>query len=769
MSLRTGLVRAARLSHISQPRPPSTLFIRASHDAYTSARLEHFLRPLKYPDEPNAVRRHYIPLIAELDRIKAENLPPPSPNLLTREQLITIIDLLATSGRPPDLECIRSMFSHLPVYFDIPVTPDLHTVVISALLKQGYVPLAQEWMRRMPELPPHTTPTLEHFHTFLKGCPHHVPLLFLRDVVVTRMRRAGVRPVNETFSILIRCIIHNAIQAKATLKVETFSTIIADMKMLRLAPDPSVLSPIVDYYIDNGFQEYAEALRRTYAANFPDELAPEEQQRNAWNKQLAAAALDSGVEAALKLFRGLAPLGCTASPDTIRAILSCTKSVEDLRKVEEALGVRADASEYAVLVNNNIRVRKVQDALTVYEEAKKAGVVPVAGLVGPIIRSLSSSEKKAPKAHNADLDGALSLYSDLDDAFPPPAPDSAEAATSNNHSEHSKGPDVDIYTSLLRGLSLSSNIRTAYPIAVALQHDMKARGISATISVKISNIILDMRNCETLDEAFSRYRKRRAELTEYGYLAVLHAFSRMSLSMGHPDSLEYYFQIVADMRLAGFHISARVYTDILQQFGEIAGMRKKNWQKGKEYSRDPSYPTPPKLFADLDEAVRQIHDLMSLDPAVTPQSVVWNQLMDTYQRIQNFPEAYRTWQTLYHSGKYGPVAVSVILDACGFCGEYDMAKQIVSQLMQDNYVFNLHNWNSYIECLCRLNQITEALKVVCSDMGSVAQPVKPELSTIMIMLKAAESRIQTNIILQRVRRVLPELWKALPQNMEQPP
>ncbi|KAJ6604836.1 hypothetical protein DFH09DRAFT_323496 [Mycena vulgaris] len=766
MSLRTGLVRAARLAHISQPRLPPRLFVRASHDAYTSTRLEHFLLPLRYPDEPNAVRRHYLPLVAELERLKAEPEAQPLPQLLTREELITIIDLLATSGRPPDLECIRSMFSHLPMYFGIAVTPDLHTVVITALARQGYLALAQEWISQIPALPPYVTPTLEHYHTFLKGCPHHVHLTFLREVVTHRMRRDGVRPDNETFSILVRSIVRNATEAKIMLTPETFGTIIADMKMLRLAADPSILSMITEFYLEHGFQVYAEDIRKIYAGHFPDVLAPEEEQRAAWNKQLAAASQTSGIDHSLAVFRRLKAEGCTASPDTLRAILSSSKSIEDLWRVQEVLGVRADASEYAVLVNNSVRIKKPQDALAVYEQAKKSGIVPVAGLVGPIIRALCASDIKAPLQHNLNLDNALALYADLDDAFPAPAPDSPEAAASNNHSEHSKGPDMDIYTSLLRGLSQSSNIKTAYPIAQALFVDMKARGVTRTTALKISNVVLEIRICETLDEAFNTYRKRRGDLTEYGYLTVLHAFSRMSLAMGHPDSLEYYFQIVADMRLAGFRMSSRVYTDILQQFAEFAAIRQREWRRSKEYNRDPTSPMPPTVFGDLDAAVRQVHNLLSLDPEIQPEKGVWNQLMDTYQRIGRFPEAYRVWETLYFSGKYGPIGVSIIFDACGFAGEYEIAKMIANKLLADNFVFNLHNWNSYIECLCRLNQVSDALKVLCMDMGSLAQPVKPELATLAILLKFSESKIQTNIILQRVRHRLPDLWASYEAHKE---
>jgi hypothetical protein len=57
-------------------------------------------------------------------------------------------------------------------------------------------------------------------------------------------------------------------------------------------------------------------------------------------------------------------------------------------------------------------------------------------------------------------------------------------------------------------------------------------------------------------------------------------------------------------------------------------------------------------------------------------------------------------------------------------------------------------------------------------MGTIAQPVKPEPSTIAIMIKFADTRLQTNTVLTQVRRHLPDLWEVLPQNpqnMEPPP
>ncbi|KAJ7170056.1 hypothetical protein C8R46DRAFT_994718 [Mycena filopes] len=765
MSLRTGLGRAARLS--VKPRLPLSLFLRASHDASSDTRLEDFLRPLRYPDEPNAVRRSYLPLITELKRIKAEPDSPPLPPLLTRQQLVTVIELLATSGRPPDMECLHGMFSHLSEYFNVPVTPDLHSIVITALLKQGYVPLAQKWLLQLAEIPPQN-PTLDNFHTFLRSCPDHTPFETLRYQVTRSMRVTGVRPTTETFVILIQRVISNAIAHQTTISPDIFTTIFADMGILRVPSDPQIHDLIQGYYVDLGLLNTAETVRKNYVASFPAPLTPEEQQRSAWNTQLSEIASQSGVKASLTLFHRLQSTErCTVDPSTFRAILRGSTSIDDLQRAEEVLGVKANASEYAVVVHNNIRMGQLDNALEVYEYARGSGIVPVAGLVGPLIRSLCATRRQ-PAIHNARIDSALALYSDLDEAFPPSDPDSPEALAAHDHSKHSFGPDIDIYTSLFHGLAMSSNVKASYPIAGALALDMKARGIKPTHSIRVSNIIMDIKNADNLDQAFKRYRATRSELGEAGYGVVLHAFSRLSHSMGHPDHLEYYFLIVGDMRIAGFLVTSRIYTDIMQQFAELAAVRRKNWRKTAAARRDKLRPMPSHIFEDLLDAVRQVHNVLSGDPMVTRDMVLWNQLMDTYQRLGSFPEAYRVWEMLFLSGKYGHIAVSIIFDACGYANNLKTAKDIAGKLMAEDFVFNLHNWNSYIECLCRVGDMSEALRVLSVVMGSARQPIKPDPSTVAVMLRFADTRIQTNTILQRIRRQLPALWHMLPQNSRQP-
>ncbi|KAF7311051.1 hypothetical protein HMN09_00648700 [Mycena chlorophos] len=711
-----------------------------------TARLEHLITPLRHPTDANAVRGHYLPLVAELDK------NPTTDTVLTKDQLMTIVHMLATSGRPGDLTCIRSMCDHLPRYFGVPVTSELHTVVIRGLLSQGYLPLAQEWLRNIPNLPPNLPPTLEHYHTFLRSCPTHVASGHLREIVTQRMRLTGVRPTSETFSILFRCLIHNATVSKRHLHRDLVHDLIVDMKVLRITPDPAMLDPVFEYYVQDGFPGYAEELRATFDSHFSQALTADEQHQKVLRERLASV---SSFQRALRMFTRLVTKGIATetTPELIRAILGSSPHLNDLRKVEEVLEVKADASAYAVLVNNSIRVKNLENGLAVYEAAKAAGIVPVAGLVAPLIRFLCSTSRKKAHVHSAHIDKALALYGDLDEAFPAPEPDSPEALAAQDPSMHSHGPDINIYTMLLRGVSLSMNVQAAREVGEVLLSDMKARNVSETQSIRTSKIVLELRSCKNLDAAYNVYSKARSELTETSYPIILHAFSRLSHSMGHPDLLVYYFQMVADMRQAGFRTFDRIYTDILQQFAEIAVIRKMRWK-----DQYPLRAPPPTLLSDLESAVRKVHNLASLDKSITPERLLWNQLMDTYQRLDLFAEAYRVWQTMFHAEKYGPISVNIILDACGYANEGQTARDIVHSLYQKGYVLSAHNWNSYIECLCRTQQFSRALEVLTNEMGTVAQPERPQISQLEIMVKLAESRIQTNTILQRVKKHLPDLW-----------
>jgi len=138
--------------------------------------------------------------------------------------------------------------------------------------------------------------------------------------------------------------------------------------------------------------------------------------------------------------------------------------------------------------------------------------------------------------------------------------------------------------------------------------------------------------------------------------------------------------------------------------------------------------------------------------------------MYTYHGLGRFTDAYRVWDTMYLSGRFDHVSVSIILDACGQAAAWEAAKKISTQLFKDRFSFNLHNWESWIYCLCRLGRLNDAVKVLCLEMGK-SNTVKPDLGTAKIVIRYARKSNQEAIVLERIRQYLPELWDSFPTEL----
>jgi pentatricopeptide repeat protein len=123
---------------------------------------------------------------------------------------------------------------------------------------------------------------------------------------------------------------------------------------------------------------------------------------------------------------------------------------------------------------------------------------------------------------------------------------------------------------------------------------------------------------------------------------------------------------------------------------------------------------------------------------------------------------------MYLSGRFDHLSVSIILEACGDAGAWQVARNICAKLFNDRFSFNLHNWNSWLECLCRFGRLNDALKVACLEMGkSKNNVVTPDEESARILIKYSKQANQHKEVLARVQRHLPELWRNLPEDLKQ--
>ncbi|KAI0734704.1 hypothetical protein C8Q72DRAFT_807308 [Fomitopsis betulina] len=516
------------------------------------------------------------------------------------------------------------------------------------------------------------------------------------------------------------------------------------VSVLTLARRPLASHPTVGVRLASTASTRNSRLRnqpRAPAVDSPQQLSDDDIE-----SRLSAAASGHGKWHAIRLYEKFKQSGYKASQWTFLAFLRDSFDANLLQFYEKALDRKATSAVWAKLVHNAYVKSNNAAVLSLYDTALKSGVRPTNALIHPVIRVLCSGSLRPPT--EASIDKALQLYQEYvmanqrlgaasEVSVASETQDSAKGSLSNSESTT---PDTAIYNTLLRALASSSDIKKYFPIALSLLEDLHVHKVDMDPMTTTALIVLLMRTSPTYEEAYRAYRSvyqsddGNSRLDAEGYAVVLHTFCNR------------------DMRAAGYPVSTKVYTVILQRLAVLATRA-----RGTVNPEDRQAELLP-----LAAQIRRVHDALRLD-SITPDTALWNQLMDTYQRAQCFSDALAVWELLYHSSRHDNVSVSVILDACAYANAYGIATKIWDDLFTTQFPLNLHNWNTWLECLCRMGQLEEAVKALCLEMGSGKGPhaVKPDANCARLVLSFASRRNEEEVVLKRIKQYLPHIWQKL--------
>ena len=750
MSFSNVLTRSLGFRPLSRLKNPGFLPSRYVHNLFPND-LSILVDELRAPEHPHAIHYNYPALVTQLHEWRKNvHVAPP----LNKHHLIVILQKLGESGRPADLQRIEDILADMSSVFGVEPSPDIHTIILHALKKNGNMQTLYRWLLHIPSRPGNFRPTIDQYHVVLEACSELGSFKQMRNMVLS-MRKAGCKPVVETFRILVRARWQYATEEGKVPHLAVFSTILEDMKREGLPYDQTLSDMLFSGYADRGMSAYARQIQSLFERQFP-KVQPGDEQNLSWIFKLSRASQYHGVKGAMETFRSLEKEGCKADPATVRALLRHSLTLSDLEYVEKELELKPSIDVYSRLIDNCARAGHIAGALALFNRAKSEGLKPDAPSVAPLIKSLCQKIGDEPPERS--LDKAILLYQGLSSCHP------SDIATEDKASylEHSAGPDLNIYQMLLRGLASSSNIQKYFPVAMSLLEDMDVRGVSKNDSITASSIIvLHMRNAEQPADALDAYQMHRSALDEKGYAVVLHAYSKLTFgSITHVPSLIDYFGIVRDMRQAGFAITAEVYTILLKRLALLATQL----SQGGHIEGDISGNVEAEFRISIIATTRRVHDLLTLDANISPDAHVWNQLMDTYQRLGCFGDSYRVWELLYLSGMFDHVSVSIILDACGYAGAWQVAKQVRQRLARDRFRLNERNWNAWIECLCRLGRLNDAVKTVCIEMGK--EEVTVDVESVRILLKFARKAGRQDEVVSRIQQHLPDLWTSLHEEFQ---
>ncbi|KAF8140594.1 hypothetical protein EV363DRAFT_1312860 [Boletus edulis] len=654
-----------------------------------------------------------------------------------------ILGTLAVSARQQDLALIEKILGQLTPLCGLLVDANVHGRILQGLLKNGNAQSLLNWLSQMHEKPGRVRPFLEHWHAFLNYCADNGQPKMIRNAM-SKMARSGRKPNNNTFRIFFRALFNSGAP------VSEFHSAFDRIENYSFRYDESLADMLFEGFMKLNEPQQAAEVKEEFQRRFSKRVVKSSAMQAEWEESLENEVEKCGIASAVRLAQDFRKEGYKFTSHTLTIMLRSSRQVADLEYAEEALQMKTGPLQWSILVGNAVQADDLSQAHSIYRQFKSRGFTPDAPLIQPLVAALCDSAFRSQ--HDDPIDQALELYRELSHAVPPSASNVASARHFGR--QRSPGPDAYMYGTLLRAMSNSVDVQKYSQLAIHLLADMEAREIKPDGHIAVASlIVMGMRSSSSFDDALDAYRRvmgneNPKNVGIKGYRWILYTLSRLSFNDGPTlPPIWHYFEIVKDMRRSGVEITPYVYASLLRRLAKLA-----EGASGED-------------TLGLAVSVRRVHDHLTLDPSITPDTLLWNQLMDAYQRVGLFAEAYRVWEVLLVSETYDHASVSIILDACGYANAWSLAEQVIKKLSERSFPLNQGNWNAYVECMCRNGMLNDAVKMVCLEMGKDQKDVKPNLATAQVLLTFATRTNQQDEVAMRLQRYLPELWESLPADL----
>lgn len=632
---------------------------------------------------------------------------------------------LAREGDIPLLE--RALHAAQDL-FELNVDDDLHTSILEGFRYSGHLAQASYWLRDMASKPGARSASIKQWNDFLETClvrgQYRLVWACMRHIQDNR----SVKPNSRTYLLFFQTIFF--LNRKVPPSISLVRSSLDRMQEDAIPFSDDLLQALINGYNGMNAQGMARHIERLYAEmQGKKKPAPD---AVTCNKKLVALFADGQEKRARRELGRMVSSGFTPTTMTLDDIAPYIPTTKVLLTWEALLGVTASHSAWTSVIRNAAEADTAQTVLAAYRAFLERKHVPTAADFTPVLAVLCSGKMRLPT--DSDIRQAISLFREY-----------IRLVTGDAASGHPPQHDLPIYNTLLRALCSSSNPEF-YPIAVSMLEEIQGRGIAMDRLATRSFIILFIRVSPDADAAYGIYRKLHKfpdgsyALDAKGFEAVLDTFCKVCLT--HAPSSALYLSIVRDMQLAGYHITPTIYTILLGRLSNLV----------RRVRGDA------KLSEELAFTIRRVHNAITVDASITPDTILWNQLMDAYQRAGCFREAYSVWESLYMSRQFNNASVSVVLDACSHAGAEELAMDVFSKVYASGFKLNQHNWATWVECLCRLGKIDEATKVLCVAMPQEKEKgVYPtrEIAQSILIFATAQGREEE--IRDRIKDYLPKL------------
>lgn len=647
----------------------------------------------------------------------------------------TLVDasgVLAKRGNARDAQILVELLTESPRMLESSTSADMLKNVLGGLVRAKQSVKAYDLLRTHHRYStPGFRPNSTHFYTVMCGLRKIGDIQRLKECI--RIMKSGWPHPNVThYRQIVWALLSHPFSGSDT--VTELKAILDDLASMKLPYDKDIFDAL------KAKPELSELADQYGAA--PRGMDKALQQQWIQGLQFARKKGKNPFQQKLKQFRSE---GFVPDVYSLSKIVdgSGVSTLEELTYLRDLLEVEPNVVVWSVVLKNVLNKRDVSKAIELYEVARASGIRPDSRMVHPILTQLCNGRFTEPSEKN--IDRALQIYADLVGLEPDKTIDGEESNLQID-------ADIAIYNTLLRALTSHSNKQKYLSRAFSLLEDMRRRHLSMDAMTVTSITILLMRSASSYSSAYAAYGQIRSlkgvSLDAEAYAAILHAYCNLEIPGSFP-SAKHYFSIINDMHAAGIPKSERIYTILLGRYAYYATRLKDVTQQEQ--------PSSWKSQDDLLAAIQDTHHQLTLDASVTPDAPLWNQLMDAYNRIGHFKGVLDVWTILNSTGMVTNASVSVVLDACGFRGDYETARSIFASLQSSGFPLNKRNWNSWIECLARLGRLDEALRVAFEDMSKT---VRPDGVTVQILVSFAVREGRAEQICSLINLQLPDAWTA---------
>lgn len=693
-----------------RPAPPdATTLLRDLADARRAERLD-------------LVTKVYPALVAAI---------PGEPSSLPHSVHSTLTSVMSFVAQTNRFPLLLKMFNDLPKFGFRPSATD-HRILLQGLMNEGEHERALDWLASM-EKTYGLTPRTREWNVVLEGYKSKKNIEGLEKVLAL-MKLRGVALDVRSFNTLISAAFqgHNFDEARR---------LRSEMEAQGIATDAWTDTILLSGFLEAGELASASSIRKRLEPLVERWLldgASESYDVAVVNVFIKYECVTAGLDAGIALAAKFSDAGLPCDMWTINSLVkfrvgkglkSAAQGVKFLERLQTVTGMTADSRAWT-LVQNSLLAGSggLNEALEVHQEARDRSVRVDSQMVQPLLSHLLLP---SPTAQSFAI--AKSLYEDL--------------ATSSR-SFHS-APDLSVYTTLLRACADYSSPDLEF--SRSLLADMQQRGIRLEPGSVTWHIVAHIRVARDFDEAFQAYDTIRGlhvtSLNTASYNTVLAAFTSLPFASTSSESSTAFIQeFLSDMRRSKNPPDAATYSLLLSYYSASGSTSA--------------------------SSVAHIHSLVKVDSNLDPDTALLNALMNAYSHVKAFNAALGVWDSMRanratsRSGLVDETSVSIVFDTLGWLGRQNglkRARDLWAALKQEHFPLNLKNYESWVECLCRMDELDAAERVVFEEMGR-DEPVEATASTLKVLLKfvrKSRGREKSDELWRRAEKERPELRRSM--------